>query len=496
MSAVKSLDSVKVNDLFKGKDFSSLNFNYDLKNFEDFKEGSVIFSSGSQSEFVYLIIVGEVKIKFTVVKKLLVKSMNEFLGETEVLQEKNRTSSAVANADCTVYKIDADTFRKFINVPDITGIETSEPENIVMDDGDVTLNFNQSDQEIESDVINLDLTEDMESINLLNTEAVADEVNNEIIDNEIDHTALPDEISVDNDNYVQNNLPNEIPDSLDEQLINEETETDTESTTDAVQTYFSNQQMEIEHEIDAQNLITPVEDNQSFIQELPTSEKIPDKNQTPSLELISKFILSDVKAPLLTIKHYTSLISRFDTSEEVQKIVSLLSTQTTSILDLIQSSIEYSEKSIQPKLEKLSFNDSMNNILTLLSDYVESRNVKLFKKFDVDADVNIDPRKFYVACYQISRFACDLMPDGGNLYFSSQHEGENILLNIKDVSHGIKEELTDKIYEAVYKDGEIEKTGLGLAIARYILESMNYNLKLESSITGTIYTIVLPKDPH
>jgi two-component system nitrogen regulation sensor histidine kinase GlnL len=88
------------------------------------------------------------------------------------------------------------------------------------------------------------------------------------------------------------------------------------------------------------------------------------------------------------------------------------------------------------------------------------------------------------------------MPDGGNLYFSSQHDGENILLSIKDVSHGIKEELIDKIFEPVYKDGEEEKTGLGLAIARYILESMNYNLKLESSITGTIYTIVLPKDSH
>jgi signal transduction histidine kinase len=467
MAAAKSFDSVKLNDLFKEKDFQSLNLNYDPKNFEDFKEGSVIYSSGSQSEFVYLLIVGEVKIKFTIVKKLLVKSMNDFFGDNEILEEKNRNSSAVANTDCTVYKIDADAFRKLINVPDITGIETSEPENIVMDDGDVTLEDDFRDQELESDIINPDTN---------------------------------DEIDLNVDNYEQNNLPGEIPDSLDEKLVEEETETYTETAADKDQPYFSNQQTEIkqgiEHEIVDQNLITPDMENQSFIQDLPIIENIPDKNQTPSVQLISKFILSDVKAPLLTIKHYTSLIPRFNPSEEVQKIVSLLSTQTTSILDLLQSSIEYSEKSIQPKLEKLSFNDSMNNILTLLSDYVESRNVKLFKKFDVDAEVNIDQRKFYVACYHIARFACDNMPDGGNLYFSSQHDGENILLSIKDVSHGIKEELIDKIFEPVYKDGEEEKTGLGLAIARYILESMNYNLKLESSITGTIYTIVLPKDSH
>lgn len=500
MAAAKSLDSVKLNDLFKEKDLQSLNLNYDPKNFEDFKEGSIIYSSGSQSEFVYLLITGEVKIKFTVVKRLLFKYMNDFFGDTEVLEEKNRNSSAVANTDCTVYKIDADVFKKLIAIPNLTDIESSEPENILADDIDVTLDADLRDQEFESDIINLDTNDEIESVDHLSTVEVVDKMNNEIINNEIDLTPLLDEISLNDDNYEQNNLPSEIPDPLDETSIEEETENYTETATDKDQTYFSNQQIEIEqeieHEIVDQNLITPDKENQSFIQDLPIIENIPDKNQTPSLQLISKFILSDVKAPLLTIKHYTSLISRFNSSEEVQKIVSLLSTQTISILDLLQSSIEYSEKSIQPKLEKLSFNDSMNNILTLLSDYVESRNVKLFKKFDMDAEVNIDQRKFYVACYHIARFACDQMPDGGNLYFSSQHEAENILLSIKDVSHGIKEELIDKIFEPVYRDGEEEKTGLGLAIARYILESMNYNLKLESSITGTIYTIVLPKDSH
>jgi len=498
MAAVKSIDSVKVNDFFKEKDFSSLNFNYDPKNFEEVKEGSVIYSAGTQSDCVYLLIVGEVKIKFTVVKRLLFKYMNDFFGETEVLKEKNRNSSAVANTDCTIYKIDAITFRKLVNDYNLMGDNVNEIENIGIDDVNASISIDHPDQDIDSDTIKLDLTEDVESSDLLITEAIPDEIKIESEDKEIDHTPLPDELSVDDNNYDLTSLTNEIPDLLEEQIINEETET--EITIDEDQTYSSNQQpeveQEVEHEIADENFITPGEDDQSFLQEPKITDSISNENQTPSLELISKFILPDVKAPLLTIKHYTNLISKFDTSEEVKKIVSLLSTQTTFILDLIQSSIDYSVKSLQLKLEKLSFNDSMNNILTLLSDYVESRNIKLFKKFDVDAVVTIDPRKFYVACYHISRFACDLMPDGGNLYFSSQHEGDNLLLNIKDTGHGIKDELINKIFDPVYKDGEEEKTGLGLAIAKYILESMNCKIKLESYITGTIYTIALPKDSY
>ena len=74
----------------------------------------------------------------------------------------------------------------------------------------------------------------------------------------------------------------------------------------------------------------------------------------------------------------------------------------------------------------------MDNNLTLLSDYVESRNVKLFKKLGEDVKIKIDTRKFYVACYYVARFACDTMKQGGNLYFSSQVNDDKLMLTIKD----------------------------------------------------------------
>ena len=65
------------------------------------------------------------------------------------------------------------------------------------------------------------------------------------------------------------------------------------------------------------------------------------------LNQISNFIMQDVKAPLLTIKHYSSILSRFDLPEEVKKVISLLSGQTNSIIDLLQASIDFSEKNIK-----------------------------------------------------------------------------------------------------------------------------------------------------
>ncbi|MBP9119988.1 MAG: cyclic nucleotide-binding domain-containing protein, partial [Ignavibacterium sp.] len=114
MNSNKSIEAVKSNDLFKGLDFASLNIPFDTKNFLEFKEGDLIYSSGQPSNFVYLLINGEVKVKLNSIKRLFFKSPNEFFGETEVMQKEQRSSSALANSDCLIYKIDESLVSKLL----------------------------------------------------------------------------------------------------------------------------------------------------------------------------------------------------------------------------------------------------------------------------------------------------------------------------------------------------------------------------------------------
>ena len=91
-----------------------------------------------------------------------------------------------------------------------------------------------------------------------------------------------------------------------------------------------------------------------------------------------------------------------------------------------------------------------------------------------DAKVKIDTRKFYVACYYISRFACDVMKHGGNLYFSSNIEGANATLTIKDENKFIKANHLEKIFNPSFNNDNDEKIGLSLAISKFIIESMQW----------------------
>lgn len=115
MSTNRSIEAIKSNDLFKGVDFDSLNFPFESKNFIELKEGDLVYSAGQPSDFLYLIIKGEIKLKLTSIKRLFFKSKNEFFGESEILTSSVRNSSALANSDCTIYKIDSSLFTNLIN---------------------------------------------------------------------------------------------------------------------------------------------------------------------------------------------------------------------------------------------------------------------------------------------------------------------------------------------------------------------------------------------
>jgi C4-dicarboxylate-specific signal transduction histidine kinase len=231
---------------------------------------------------------------------------------------------------------------------------------------------------------------------------------------------------------------------------------------------------------------------ESFQSQLSSEVDLTSENCISQLSQVSNFIMQDVKSPLLTIKHYSSILSRFDLPEEVKRVVSLISSQTNSVIDLLQSSIDFSEKNTKTKLELVSFNEIMNNNLTLLSDYVESRNVKLFKKLADDVKVKIDTRKFYVACYYVARFACDMMKHGGNLYFSSQIEDAKVVLHIKDGNKIDSKELLEKVFDPGFTNSNNENLGLSLAIAKFLIEAIQGALELQPSDTGTSYIVSIP----
>jgi len=102
---------LRTNGLFKGISGSVLKPYLKPKYFFEVKEGEIIYVCGDAASEVFLIVEGEVKIKFScngngnVNVKL--KYLSDFFGEDEILKGGERISSAVADTDCVLFKMNS-----------------------------------------------------------------------------------------------------------------------------------------------------------------------------------------------------------------------------------------------------------------------------------------------------------------------------------------------------------------------------------------------------
>lgn len=227
--------------------------------------------------------------------------------------------------------------------------------------------------------------------------------------------------------------------------------------------------------------------NAELMQQLIKTDKL------VSLGKLTNFILSDIKKPVLTIKQFAEHVKRKNVPDDVKQVMDLMIEQVANVNEIIQSTLAYAEGKTFYRLKKRSLNAVMDEIVLKLAEYVEYRGVKLFKKFDRDVNVNVDKKELYQACYQITKNACDAMPDGGKLFVSTSAELHDVKISFKDNGIGIPESVLGKIFEPFMSQGKKEGMGLGLPIAENIVKKHNGTISVESSLgEGAIFSISLP----
>jgi signal transduction histidine kinase len=106
--------------------------------------------------------------------------------------------------------------------------------------------------------------------------------------------------------------------------------------------------------------------------------------------------------------------------------------------------------------------------------------------------VRLDPARFEEALLCLIGNALDAMPAGGTLRVGAMSLGGEVVLHVEDTGPGMSAAALARAFEPFFttKPGG---TGLGLALAKKLLESAGARLELESGGSGTRATIVLPR---
>ena len=224
-----------------------------------------------------------------------------------------------------------------------------------------------------------------------------------------------------------------------------------------------------------------------------TLELLLNKEKLNSGKKLREIITKEIHIPLEIIDSYTRILSSKNLPSDTDDIVRMLQKQAASIIDLSDSILKVLVDEIILEKNKIHFNEFIDDVLELLSEYCETKEVKLFKKIGDGALVDIDRAKLYTAIFQFIKAGVDDCRNDGKIYFSTEFVDETISISIQNEGKGVIVFPEGEILDYFYYHEKIKESEVHLLLAKKIISAHSGNVEVEGiKGVGSTFKISLP----
>lgn len=226
-------------------------------------------------------------------------------------------------------------------------------------------------------------------------------------------------------------------------------------------------------------------------------------------ELKSRFVSMashEFRTPLSTVLSSSYLISRYTAAEEqpqrekhIQRIVSSVNLLTDILNDFLSvGKIEEGRIHVRP---------ATINVETIISSTVQElfelnkKNQRIHYQHNGLAEAMMDPALLKHIILNLLSNAIKFSPEGSAISVSSEREGQQLTIRIRDEGLGISEEDQAHLFERFFRGNnvsDIQGTGLGLHIVAKYTELMDGTIQCRSQVghgTEFILTFQIPTQP-
>lgn len=229
--------------------------------------------------------------------------------------------------------------------------------------------------------------------------------------------------------------------------------------------------------------------NSKFIRDLIDNER---------LSLIGSMMTSivhDIRNPIATISMVGDyLVNRNDST--LKELGKLTETAVIQMQSMIQELLDYSRGASKAVLEKTTVAEIVDNLDEQILDRLTRRGASVFRDIGYAGEIHVDRGRFLRLLLNIVKNAEEAIPQDGSLTLRTRLDGNFVKFEVQDNGCGIPPEILPKIFEPFVTHGKTKGTGLGMAIAKSMVEAHNGQIWLDSRQgEGTTCHISLPKSP-
>ena len=209
----------------------------------------------------------------------------------------------------------------------------------------------------------------------------------------------------------------------------------------------------------------------------------------------------DLRSPIMAIKAASQELEHAieDTLPRLREEVETLSRAASFMGRIVDDFLDVSlidAGHLELRLEKYSLRTVIEEALRLAQPRARRKSVVLVFESQIDCTLDCDASRLQQVLMNLLNNAVDHSPAGSTVTVALAQRQQRALIHVRDQGLGVAPEVRDNLFGAFVhgKDktmGE-RSIGLGLAISRRIVDAHRGDLLLESTPTGSTFTVSLP----
>lgn len=243
-------------------------------------------------------------------------------------------------------------------------------------------------------------------------------------------------------------------------------------------------------------LIGTFEINRDLTEEKRRQEHSRNAERLATLGRLAAIVAHEINNPLDVLSNILYLLKQEPLSDTARGLIEQGQVEVRCIADITNATLRYSRTSAHPA--ETSLGDVLQNVLTMFSGRIRSRCIQVEHRYRTEGVVMGRAGELRQVFANLIGNALDALPQGGRLRISLNSAGERgFRIFIADNGTGIPATLRARIFEPFFSTKASSGTGLGLWIARDIVEKHGGRIRLhsytESGRSGTIFQVFIPK---
>lgn len=205
-------------------------------------------------------------------------------------------------------------------------------------------------------------------------------------------------------------------------------------------------------------------------------------------------IIHDLKNPMGVITNAAELLAEREGDPLLLKLSGMIRRSADRVLVMVQELLDYSRGTAQLSLNCVAVEHLLEELDDQVLHGLSRKGIQVERQIAYSGNLQLDRDRFVRVLMNLIKNAVEAMPSGGALSLCVSGERDYAVFTVADTGHGIPEHILPTIFEPFVTHGKAQGTGLGMAIAKSIVEAHGGSITVAStSGEGTCFTIRVPR---